>query len=755
MSSHQHDTPGAHDTPQYTNRLIHETSPYLLQHAHNPVDWYPWVPEAFERAKAKDKPILLSVGYAACHWCHVMAHESFENPDIARQMNERFVPVKVDREERPDVDALYMEAVQRMNNGSGGWPMTVFLTPDGAPFWGGTYFPPVARYNMPGFPDVLAAISDAWEHRRDEVEQAAAQMRAVYDRESNASLALPQEIVPATVQVNPSVLAEATDRLLARIDPIEGGFRPAPKFPNAMNLEFLLRMVKRGREEEAGNAEDAELRGEGDGEREGRDARAQDAKKEERESAGTEEGVEEAQVQKRLVALLQLTLDKMAAGGIYDHLGGGFHRYSTDARWLVPHFEKMLYDSALLAPVYLHAWQLFGDPTYRRICEETLDFALRDMRDTAGGFYSTLDADSEGVEGKFYVWTPDELRAVLGPEDARIAEAYWGVTPRGNFEGANILHAARPLEEVAAELGMPPERVQETLARTRGRLAEARAKRVWLARDEKVLAAWNGLLLRTLAEAGRILDRDDYRAAALANASFLIDRMAEGGRLHRSWKDGAVRIDAFLEDYAAAINGLLAVYEASGEPRFFATARAWADDMLDRFWDEAASSFYDVPRDAAPLIGRPRDLSDNATPAGSSLAAEALLRLAAYTGELRYREYAARVLVPLAAAMADQPLGFGYFLCALDDLIGPFHEIAIVGTPDDERTRALLAAINGDYLPRAVLAVAAPNNTSAITAVPLLEGRTLVDGQPAAYVCQQFVCQRPVTTPEELRALLP
>ena len=772
--STQHDADGSTDAPQYTNRLIHESSPYLLKHAHNPVDWYPWGLEAFERARTENKPIFLSVGYAACHWCSVLERESFQNVETARQINEHFVPVKVDREERPDVDALYMEAVQRMNNGGGGWPMTVFLTPDGAPFWGGTYFPPVARYNMPGFPDVLAAISDAWEHRRDEVEAAAAQMRDIYDRESRASLALPPEIVPATVRVNPSVLTEATDRLLARIDPIEGGFRPAPKFPNAMSLEFLLRMVKRGREEEGtelrrerrGDAENAE------GERfttEGTEGTEDRAEGEEGEAGGTAEDAEDAEDigrataegadearadQQRLVALLRLTLDKMAAGGIFDHLGGGFHRYSTDARWLVPHFEKMLYDNALLAPVYLHAWQLFGDPAYRRVCEETLDFALREMRDSAGGFYSTLDADSEGEEGKFYVWTPAELRTVLGPGDARIAEAYWGVTERGNFEGANILHAARPLEEVAAVLDLPPEQVREALDRAREKLLTARSRRIAPARDEKVLAAWNGLLLRALAEAGRVLGRDDYRRAALANASFLIDRMAEGGRLHRSWKDGAARIDAFLEDYAAAINGLLSVFEACGEPRFFATARVWTGDMLDRFWDEAASSFYDVPRDAAPLIGRPRDLTDNATPAGSSLAAEALLRLSAYTGELRYREYAARVLVPLAAGMADTPLGFGHFLCALDDLIGPFHEIAIAGASDDERTRALLAAVNGDYLPRVVLAVAAPENASAISAVPLLEGRTLVDRQAAAYVCQQFVCQRPVTTPEELRALL-
>jgi uncharacterized protein YyaL (SSP411 family) len=735
--STQHDAASGHDAHPYTNRLIHETSPYLLQHAHNPVDWYPWGPEAFARAHAENKPILLSVGYAACHWCHVMAHESFENPDIARQINEHFVPVKVDREERPDVDALYMEAVQRMNNGNGGWPMTVFLTPDGAPFWGGTYFPPAARYNMPGFPDVLAAISDAWEHRGDDVAQAAGEMRAIYDRESQVSLALPPEIIPATVRVNPTVLSEATDRMFARIDPIEGGFLPAPKFPNAMSLEFLLRMVKWRHEEDA----------------EQEAAAAEGAERAPAE--GGQNRQEAAAEQARQVALLRLTLDKMAAGGIYDHLGGGFHRYSTDARWLVPHFEKMLYDNALLALVYLHAWQLFGDPTYRRVCEETLDFALRDMRDASGGFYSTLDADSEGEEGKFYVWTPAELTAILEPGEARVAVAYWGVTERGNFEGANILHAARPIEAVAAALDLSPEQVRAACDQARAKLAAARTQRVWPARDEKVLAAWNGLLLRALAEAGRILDRDDYREAARANAAFLMDQMAAGGRLQRSWKNGTTRIDAFLEDVAAAINGLLSAYETTGEPRFFATARDWTGDMLDRFWDEAASSFYDVPRDAEPLIGRPRDLSDNATPAGSSLAAEALLRLAAYTGDLRYREYAARVLVPLAAAMADTPLGYGHFLCALDDLIGPFYEIALIGAPDDEGTRALLAAVHGGYLPRAVLAVAAPGDAAALATVPLLEGRALLDGQPAAYVCQRFVCERPVTTPAELRSLLP
>ncbi|MFI5274683.1 MAG: thioredoxin domain-containing protein [Ktedonobacterales bacterium] len=717
---------GAAGTPEHTNRLIHETSPYLLQHAHNPVDWYPWGPEAFERARAENRPVLLSVGYAACHWCHVMAHESFEKPQIARLINEHFIPIKVDREERPDIDALYMDAVQQLS-GSGGWPMTVFLTPEGLPFWGGTYFPPADRYNLPGFPTVLEGITEAWQQRHDEVEQVAEQLREVYAQQGSVRLTLPPEIVAARVQVKPEVLHEATDRLLARMDPLDGGFRPAPKFPQAMNLELLLRMVERQR---------ASASGAGTG---------VDADADTTEADGA-----------RLTALLRLTLDKMAAGGIYDQIGGGFHRYATDTRWLVPHFEKMLYDNGLLASVYLHAWQIFGDPAYRRVCEETLDFALRELRHPAGGFFSSLDADSEGVEGKFYVWTPAELETLLSPEDAHLAGAYWGVSARGNFEGANILHTGATMDIAVAggAVALASEQLATALARIRDTLYHARATRVWPARDEKVLAAWNALLLRALAEAGRILDRADYRQAAAANATFLIEQMTVDGRLRRSWRDGSARIAAYLEDYAAAINGLLSTYEATGEPRFFSTARAWADDMLARFWDEPASSFFDVPSDHEPLVGRPRELADGATPAGSSLAAEALLRLAAYTGELRYREYAARVLVPLAAAMADHPLGYGHFLCALDDLIGPFAEIAVVGDPADARTQALLRTLAAGFHPRAVLAVAAPDDVAAATAVPLLDGRGLLNGAPAAYVCERFVCQRPVAAPGELRALL-
>jgi uncharacterized protein YyaL (SSP411 family) len=696
------------------NRLIHETSPYLLQHAYNPVDWYPWGAEALDRASKEDKPILLSIGYSSCHWCHVMAHESFENDDVARLMNEHFVSIKVDREERPDLDALYMEAVQALT-GSGGWPMTVFLTPDGAPFYGGTYFPPVDRYNMPAFPKVLRAIADLYRNRRDEVERQAQAFREHYAEQSEAGLELPVGFVAAEASVSKDVLGAAANKLVEQIDRVHGGFGRAPKFPHPMGLEFLLRVATRARSTA---------------------------------TAETLDGVDPA-----LMERVTLTLDKMAAGGIYDQIGGGFHRYSTDAIWLVPHFEKMLYDNALLAPVYLHAWQFTGEARYRRVCEETLDYVLREMTAPLGGFYSTQDADSEGEEGKFYVWTPEELRSMLGEADARIAELVWGVTAAGNFEGKSILHVERTPEEVARALDVGADEVDAAMARAKATLYQVRSGRVWPGRDDKVLAAWNGWMMRAFAEAGRILGRDEYRAAAVKNAEFIIGQMQADGRLARSWRNGEANIAAYLDDYAALVNGLVGVYEATGEIRFFTAARRYADELLDRFWDDATGAFFDTARDAEALIGRPRDLTDNATPSGTSLACAALLRLFAFTGDERYREHAARVLVPLAPAMAAQPSAFGHLLCALDDLIGPFHEVAIVGDPGAEGTLALERALASRFLPRMALAVAASDQAER-TAVPLLEGRTLVDGQAAAYVCQGFVCQRPVTSPDELLALV-
>jgi uncharacterized protein YyaL (SSP411 family) len=709
MSDGQATDESVTSTPAHTNRLIHETSPYLLQHAHNPVDWYPWGPEAFEKAKQEDKPILLSVGYAACHWCHVMAHESFEDEDIARLINELFVSIKVDREERPDLDALYMDAVQAFT-GSGGWPMTVFLTPDALPFSGGTYFPPRDRHGMPGFPTVLRRVTHFYKTRRDQVDEMAQAFREAFRERGQAPLKLPPNIaIPAQARLDPAPLVEAVRNSLQGIDREHGGFGGAPKFPHPLDLDFLLRMIQRARQR-------------------------------------PELGIDSADA----LSAVRLTLDAMAVGGIYDQIGGGFHRYATDAFWLVPHFEKMLYDNALLAPVYLHAWQLTGDDRYRAVCEDVLDYVLREMTDTAGGFYSTQDADSEGEEGKFYVWTPNELRAVLGDEDARVAERFWGVTEQGNFEGRNILHRAATEGDVAAALGLATDRVRDALARARQRLYAARAQRVWPGRDDKVLAAWNGLMQRAFAEAGRILDREEYIQAAAHNADFILAHLLLGEQLKRSWRGGQAKIDAYLEDYAALANALLTTYEATCMPRYVAQARALADRMLSRFWSDDANSFFDTAADHEELIGRPRELTDNVTPSGTSLATEALLRLGALTGEERYRDYAARVLLPLAPLTPQQPLAFGHLLAALDDFIGPLYEVALVGAAGDPATLAMRRAVGSRYLPWMVLAQAAPGEAEAQSTVPLLADRGLVGGQPAAYVCQGFVCRQPVTEPEAL-----
>ena len=486
--------------PAHTNRLIHETSPYLLQHAHNPVDWYPWGDEAFARARAEDKPILLSIGYSACHWCHVMAHESFENETTAAIMNREFVSIKVDREERPDVDALYMEATIQMTGG-GGWPMTVFLLPDGAPFLAGTYFPPVDRHGMPGFPRLLTNIARWYATQRDEVEEQAQALREMYRTREQRTLPMPPGLMEGDAALDSTVLAQAANADLTEFDAQDGGLQRAPKFPHPLGLDFLLRMERRRRA-----------------------------------SGAAREAVEG--LSDDLLPLVTLTLDKMASGGIYDQIGGGFHRYSTDTIWLVPHFEKMLYDNALLAPVYLRAWQLTSEPRYRRICEETLDYILREMTDPSGAFYSTQDADSEGEEGKFYVWTPAELRALLGDEDAAVAQTVWDVSERGNFEGRNILHVARDLAEAARTLGISEDEAQAGLARARERLYAARSQRVWPGRDDKVLTAWNGLMMRSFAEAGRLLDNEEYLRVAVANATFVLGNLRKGVRLLRTWRIG-------------------------------------------------------------------------------------------------------------------------------------------------------------------------------------------------------------------------
>jgi uncharacterized protein YyaL (SSP411 family) len=547
------------------NRLAQETSPYLLQHAHNPVDWFPWGDEAFARARAEDKPVLLSVGYSACHWCHVMERESFENADIAALMNRHFVSVKVDREERPDVDQIYMQAVQSMT-GHGGWPMTVFLTPDGVPFYGGTYFPPTDRHGLPGFPRLLEGLADAWRNRRPEVVQSTKQI--------TEQLNQADRLRRSAQLLGDDVLFSAFHGMSGQFDERLGGLGGAPKFPQPMNWEFVLRFWKR-----SGNDRAREM--------------------------------------------VTRTLTTMARGGIYDQLGGGFHRYSVDAEWLVPHFEKMLYDNAQLASLYLHAWLAFGDPEYRRIVEETLDYVLREMTDPSGGFYSAQDADSEGVEGKFFVWTPDEIRAALPPAEAEDALSYWGLDRGSNFEGHNILW-------------VPGEPDAASVANARRVLHDVREGRIHPGRDDKVLAAWNGLMCRAFAEAGQALGRADYVAAAARNADFILREMRRDGRLLRTWKAGQAKLLGYLEDYSMVAAALLDVYEATYERRWLDEARVLADDMLRLFWDEDVEGFYDTGTDHERLIVRPRNLYDNAVPCGSSVAVETLLRLAVLTGEGRY-----------------------------------------------------------------------------------------------------------------------
>ena len=641
------------------NRLAQETSPYLLQHRDNPVDWYPWGEEALARARAEDKPILLSIGYSACHWCHVMERESFEDETTAAYMNEHFVPIKLDREERPDLDAIYMEACQAMT-GHGGWPLNVFLTPEQVPFYAGTYFPPEDRGGMPSWRRILEAVTEAWTEKSDEIR--AGSDRIAQRLQGGAGLE------PSTDVLDPSVLDEATTALRMSYDTVHGGFGGAPKFPPASAIEFLLRH----------------------GETE----------------------------------MTTHTLRAMASGGIYDQIGGGFARYSVDPLWLVPHFEKMLYDNALLARAYLHGWQVTGEPLFRTVCEETLDWALREMRGEEGGFYSALDADSEGEEGKFYVWSLDELREAGGDE----AVQAFGATGEGNFEGKNILVRAG---EASPEL--------------KRRLYEVRSKRVWPGLDDKRLTSWNALMIAALADAGAVLGREDYLDAARGCAGFILGELRdERGRLLRTWKDGRAKLNGYLEDHAFLLEALLTLYEATFEPRWFGEGRALADTMIERFADDDRGGFFETSSDHEQLVARRKDLEDHPIPAGNSSAAYGLLRLAALTGEHEYETRAVGVFRLLHKVAAHHPQAFGHLLQALDFHFAAVKEVALVG-PDRE---PLERTVRSRFRPHLVLAGGEPDG------VPLLEGREPVDGRAAAYVCEHFTCQRPVTEPEELEALL-
>jgi uncharacterized protein YyaL (SSP411 family) len=675
------------------NRLANETSPYLLQHAHNPVDWYPWGPEALERARAEERPILLSVGYSACHWCHVMERESFENGETAALMNQLFVNIKVDREERPDVDSIYMTAVQQMT-GHGGWPMTMFLTPAGEPFYGGTYYPPEPRHGMPSFRQVLSAVAEAWRERRDDVLHSAGEMREML---AQSSAVRP----PAAASVDASVLDAAEKSLAGRFDERWGGFGGAPKFPQPMGLEFLLRQWKR-----TGSAD--------------------------------------------ALRMADLTLHRMAEGGMYDHVGGGFARYSVDAQWLVPHFEKMLYDNALLARAYLHAWQATGDEAHRRVVEETLGWVTQEMTSPEGSFYSALDADSEGEEGKFYLWTPDEVDALLGPDDGPLFRRYYDVSEGGNFEHRNILHTAHALDDVARATGVAPERLREAVERGRAVLYEARAKRVWPGLDDKVLTSWNAMMLHAFAEAARVLEREDWREAAVRSAEFLTTALRRDGRLLRTCKEGRAKIPAFLEDHALLVDALVAVYEATWDARWVREAKSLADDLLAHFWADDEGVFYDTASDAEALVVRPRDVFDNATPSGNSAAAMALLRLGELTGDARYREVAERVLAGMGELMARVPMGFGHLLCALDFSLAAPTEIAIVGDPASDEARALVRTVSRAYLPNAVLAGKRDGDTGSDDLIPLLRDRAAIGGRATAYVCERLACKLPVTDPAAL-----
>jgi uncharacterized protein len=653
------------------NRLAQETSPYLLQHRDNPVDWYPWGSDALDRAREEDLPILLSVGYSACHWCHVMERESFEDPETAAYMNEHFVNVKVDREERPDVDAIYMEAVQAIS-GHGGWPMTVFLDPDGVPFYGGTYFPPDESRGMPSFRMVMEAVVHAFETQREEIREKAPATRR--------SLGAIGAVEPREELPGPDDLEGAVQRLLAAADRRNGGFGSAPKFPPASSLELLL------------------ARGE--------------------------------------TGVVELTLDGMLAGGIYDQLGGGFSRYSVDPIWLVPHFEKMLYDNALLARAYLHGWQQLGHERYRRVCEETLDWMLREMRGSEGGFYSALDADSEGEEGRFYVWTPAQIREVLGDEAGAVIEHY-GVREEGNFEGSNVLHLAG-----GAAAPEPP-----GLAAAREKLLVARADRVRPGLDDKRLASWNALAIAALADAGAVLGREDYLDAGRTCAEFVLTQLRDdGGNLLRTYKDGRAHLNAYLEDHAFLLEGLLALYEATFEPRWFEAAQALAETTIERFGDPERGGFYSTSSDHEELIARRKEVGDHPIPSGNSSAAMGLLRLAALTGERRYAEWAEGVFALFGKPAIEHPDAFAHLLRALDFHLSPSREVALVG---DDLTE-LAAVVRERYRPGIVLAGGSGESEDP----PLLASRTAIDGRPAAYVCENFSCQLPVTDPGELRQLL-
>ena len=685
-----------HDIPKHTNRLIHETSPYLLQHAHNPVDWYPWGEEALTRAKQEQKPILLSIGYSACHWCHVMERESFENEEIAAVMNELFINIKVDREERPDLDEIYMNAVQVMTR-QGGWPMTVFLTPDLKPFYGGTYYPPTDRYGRPGFPKVMHAVAEAFSGQNAQVLQQAEQITTHLEQISNV-------VDPNHHELTEQLMTNAFQHYRSQFDSHHGGFGNAPKFPPSMGLPFLLRYWHH-----SGNANALEM--------------------------------------------VELTLEKMARGGMYDQLGGGFHRYSTDAHWLVPHFEKMLYDNAQLVVAYFEAHQATQKPFYRDIAIETLDYVLREMYDADnGGFYSTQDADSEGVEGKFFVWEPNDVEDIIGEENVEIFCEYYDITPQGNFEGENILHVQAPPDIFARKLRMDVEELEALLADGRQKLFEAREKRIKPGLDDKILTSWNGIMIRGMAMGYQLTGKPEYLEACEKSAEFVLTALSQdNGLLLRTYRDGKSHLNAFLEDYSYFIAGLIALYEASFEPRWLTEAERFAHLMIDQFGDDAGDGFFFTGKAHETLIVQSKSAYDGATPSGASMAIHSLLRLAKHLDKPEFHDKAVETLLLYSHQMEGMPSGSGQLLCELAFLLSTPKEIAIVGEKGDAKTEAMLAALHGTYQPNKIVALSESVDGQTL---PLLAGKTQVDNTATAYVCENYVCQAPTTDVETFVELL-
>jgi uncharacterized protein YyaL (SSP411 family) len=675
------------------NHLAQESSPYLLQHANNPVDWYPWGTEALHKARLEDKPIFLSIGYAACHWCHVMAHESFEDASIAAFLNTNFVSIKVDREERPDLDSIFMNFVVA-TTGQGGWPMSIFLTPEGKPFYGGTYFPPTRHQNLPSFDEVLKTITRLWKNDRESI--------LISSQKLVNSLQPPPSVHSGPGEITSGLLQQSTQAVVGAYNWQQGGWGSAPKFPQPMLLEFLLRQATRGN--------------------------------------------------KTCQQLVVHACHSMAQGGMYDIVGGGFARYSVDPTWHIPHFEKMLYDNAQLALLAMHTYQLTHEAFLLQVCQSTLDFVLRELSHPAGGFYSSLDADSEGEEGKFYLWTPHQVHEALPePQDADLIIAAYGVSPEGIFDGKNILRRSLSNEQLAHQFNLQPHTVEAKLADLRLHLLAARNRRPRPHTDDKVLVSWNALMLTTLAEAGRAISHQGYLQAGVKNAQFILDHLFSDGRLLRSWRQGIARQPAFLEDYAGLALAMLSLYQADPDPLWYRTALQLLEHILAHFSD-ASGGFFDTSDYHEPLLIRPKDMQDNATPSGNALTAMLLLKLAAYEGNHGWRQLADAMLSSNLGMMLRYPSAFAQWWCAADFDLGPIHEVAILGDPSESATQHLLEPVWQGYYPCLVLAASPfPPASSSPT---LLQDRPLLNGLPTAYVCQGFVCQQPVNQPKAMLAQL-